>query len=295
MAKLVIELQKDCLNSKVSLTELLRKARFIAQKLDIAEMIDFCTNELEGYTKSAVPKYRWILVTYKFFNPYGGWSPFELPSTGLLSKLLKRPMQLSIGEMEQFLQSSEDVMTMGVPAEVQTKLCEWSNLPIQFEIKSFFSKTQFAKIFDSVKNKVSDWAIDLERKGILGDEYQFTEQEKRKASDMTVINNYGNINGSNFVGSATNSMLNVNNTNSFDYEGVEKLLESVQKLLPAGNFTKDDLEKIQQDIDEIKESISKQNVPAVKGKLKDLADFCKGIAGNVIASGVWAQIQPFLY
>ncbi len=64
MAKLVIELQKDCLNSKVSLTELLRKARFIAQKLDIAEMIDFCTNELEGYTKSAVPKYRWILVTY---------------------------------------------------------------------------------------------------------------------------------------------------------------------------------------------------------------------------------------
>ena len=80
-----------------------------------------------------------------------------------------------------------------------------------------------------------------------------------------------------------------------DYEGVEKLLESVQKLLPAGNFSKSDLENIQQDINEIKESISKQDVPAVKGKLKDLADFCKGIAGNVIASGVWAQIQPFLY
>lgn len=294
MAKLVIELQKDCLNSKVSLTELLRKARFIAQKLDIAEMIDFCTNELEGYTKSSIPKYRWILVAYKAFNPYRGWIPFELPSTGPLSKLLKRPMQLSIGEMEQFLQSTEDVMTMGVPAEVQAKLCEWSNLPIQFEIKSFFSKTQFAKIFDSVKNKVSDWAIDLERKGILGDEYQFTEQEKKRASDMTIINNYGNINGANIVGTATNSTLNVNNTNSFDYEGAEKLLESIQQLLPAGNFAKNDLEKIQQDVDEIKESISKQDVPSVKGKLKDLADFCKGIAGNVIASGVWAQIQPFL-
>lgn len=165
---------------------------------------------------------------------------------------------------------------------------------IPFEIGAHFSKSQMKTILETEKRMISDWALDLERKGILGDEYQFTEQEKKKASDMTVINNYGNINGSNFVGSAINSTLNVNNTNSFDYEGVEKLLESVQKLLPVGSFDKGDLEKIQQDIDEIKVSISKQDIPAVKGKLKDLADFCKGIAGNVIASGVWAQIQPFL-
>ena len=112
---------------------------------------------------------------------------------------------------------------------------------------------------------------------------------------MSITNNfYAPINGANLVATATNSTLNVNNTNSFDYEGVEKLLESVQKILPAGNFAKDDLDKIQKNIDEINESISKHDVPAVKGKLKDLADFCKGIAGNVIASGVWVQIQSLL-
>ena len=44
MAKLVEELQKECLNSKVSVTDLLRKARFVAQKLDAKEMFEFCTN-----------------------------------------------------------------------------------------------------------------------------------------------------------------------------------------------------------------------------------------------------------
>lgn len=296
MAKLVIELQKECLNPALSYANLFQKAYFIAQKLEQKEMVEFLKKGIDGYKKQKdVPDYRYINVVYKANNPMLGWIPVSIPSNSSLVKYLHYPIFQSVSELESFMNAKGDALVMSIPVELQELFISQMIGKIPFEIGAHFSKNQIKPILETEKRIISDWALDLERKGILGDEYQFTEQEKKNASDMTVFNNYGNINGSNIVGSATNSTLNVNNTNSFDYEGVEKLLESVQKLLPAGNFAKGDLEKIQQDIDEIKESLSKQDVPAVKGKLKDLAEFCKGIAGNVIASGVWAQIQPFLF
>lgn len=281
MARLIEELQKDCLNSKISLTDLLRKARFIAQKLDIAEMIDFCTNELEGYTKSSVPKYRWILVTYKAFNPYRGWIPFDLPSTGPLSKWLKRPMQLSIGEMEQFLQSTDDVMTMGIPAEVQNKLCEWSDSPFQFEIKSFFSKTQFAKIFDSVKNKISDWAIDLERKGVLGEEYQFTQQEKDIAKNMTIININAPTNGTNIIGNMTNSSATVNNNCKIDFDSLKNFVGQIYKELEKEQpNNSESVIALKEKIELLEQSIENRDEGSV-------IDTLKNIATGAVSSGIW--------
>ena len=83
------------------------------------------------------------------------------------------------------------------------------------------------------RNKISDWAVELEQKGILGDEYEFSSSEKEIAKNMTIINNYGNINGSNVVGSAINSTLNANGVKEFDYEGAKKLLESIKELIKA--------------------------------------------------------------
>lgn len=295
MAKLVIELQKECLNPALSYANLFQKAYFIAKKLEQKEMVDFLKNGIDGYKKQKdVPDYRYINVVYKAKNPMRGWIPVSIPSDSPLIKYLRYPIFQSVSELESLISTKGDALIMSIPVELQELFISQSIGRIPFEICAHFSDSQIKTILETEKRMISDWALDLERKGILGDEYQFTEQEKKRASDMTIINNYGNINGANIVGTATNSTLNVNNTNSFDYEGVEKLLESIQNLLPVGNFIKNDLEKIQQNVDEIKESISKQDVPSVKGKLKDLADFCKGIAGNVIASGVWAQIQSFL-
>ena len=295
MAKLIEELQEDCLNPTLSYTNLFQKAYFIAQKLEKKDMVNFLKNGIDGYKKQEdVPDYRYINVVYKAKNPMRGWIPVSIPSNSPLIKYLRYPIFQSVSELESIVSAKGDALVMSIPAELQELFISQSIGNIPFEICAHFSNSQIKTILETEKRMISDWALNLERKGILGDEYQFTEREKKKASNMTIINNYGNINGSNFVVSANNSTLSVNNTSSFDYEGVEKLLESVQKLLPAGNFAKGDLEKIQKDLDEIKESISKQDVPSVKRKLKDLADFCKGIAGNVIASGVWTQIQPFL-
>ena len=108
MAKLVIELQKDCLNPTLSYANLFQKAYFIAQKIEQKEMVEFLKNEINGYKNiDNLPDFRYVDLTYKAFNPMRGWIPFKIPSTGIYSKLLKGPIFLSVGEMQKFLDAEE--------------------------------------------------------------------------------------------------------------------------------------------------------------------------------------------
>lgn len=295
MAKLVEELQKDCINPVYSYANLFQKAYFIAKKLEQSDMIEFLKNEIDGYGHRNVPSYRYVNVIYKKKISLNQWQPLIIPADSPLIQYQHVPVKQSIAEIESFLNSKEETIICPISAELHDAFGDAIPGLASIDICAHCSKHQYKAFLEKGKRLLIDWSIDLEQKGILGDDYKFSKDEKKLARNMPITNNfYAPINNSNFVSSATNSTLTVNNTNSFDYEGVEKFLESVQKLLPAGNFAKEDLEKIQENVIEIKASISKHDVPAIKGKLKDLADFCKGIVGNVIASGVWAQIQPFL-
>ena len=51
MPKLVIELQKDCINPTISYATLFQKAYLIAHKLGQKEMADFLRKEIDGYKK----------------------------------------------------------------------------------------------------------------------------------------------------------------------------------------------------------------------------------------------------
>ena len=292
MSKLVIELQKECLNTKSSLTDLLLKARFIAQKLNIKDMVEFCTNELEGYTKGPVPEYRKTSVTYKAFNPYRGWIPVDIPSS--LSYMLNRSLFLSVGEMEDFLKKEDSTMTMSVDPELQERLYDLFGTPVRFEIKSFFSKTQFTRILDTVRNKISDWAVELEQKGILGDEYEFSSSEKEIAKNMTIINNYGNINGSNVVGSAINSTLNANGVKEFDYEGAKKLLESIKELIEAPSVDENDRDLLNSQIEKIDQKIDQKDSKSIGTLLNSLGVWAQSITCSVIGSDIYNKIDTFL-
>ena len=278
MAKLVEELQKDCLNPEKTVSALLQKARFIAKKLDKKEMVDYCTFELEGYTKGPVPEYRKVPVTYKALNPYRGWIPVDIPSP--LSYMLNRSLFLSIGEMEDFLKKDETTMMMSVDAEIQERLYDLFGTPVRFEMKCFFSKTQFVRVLDTVKNKISDWALDLERKEILGDEYQFTEQEKDVAKTMTVIIN-GNVNGANVVGNMINSSATVNNNDKIDFESLKQLVKQVKKELEKEQNADSGMAvTLTEKVELLEQSIENRDEGSV-------IDTLKNIAIGAIASGIW--------
>ena len=253
-------------------------------------MINFCTNELEGY-KNKVPNYRYISVIYKAYNPVRKeWIPVEIPSGLPISKFLKRPVILSIGELERFLEEGEPILNMSVPPEMQEVIYHDLGQSFNFEICSFFQKTQFTRILDSVKNKISDWSLGLERKGILGEEYEFSKDEKDIAKTMTIII-HGNVDGSNVVGSMTNSSATVNNNGKLDFESLRLLVEQIKKEMEKAQTA--DSEKVvvlKEKIEQLEQSIDNRDESSVVETLK-------AIAAGAISSGIWSigsSVSAFL-
>lgn len=119
MAKLVIELQKDCLNPTLSYANLFQKAYFIAQKLEQKEMVDFLKKGIDGYKKEDdVPDYRYINVVYKAHNPVRGWIPVPIPSDSPLIKYLRYPVFQSVGELESIMTAKGSALVMSIPVEL---------------------------------------------------------------------------------------------------------------------------------------------------------------------------------
>lgn len=272
MAKLVIELQKDCLNPTLSYANLFQKAYFIAQKIEQKEMVEFLKNEINGYKNiDNLPDFRYVDLTYKAFNPMRGWIPFKIPSTGIYSKLLKGPIFLSVGEMQKFLDAEDSVLNTVVPFELQQELIKNSNLFFDTEIRAYFSKTQLIRLLDVVKNQILDWSLDLERKGILGEDYVFSEKEKEIAKTMTIII-HGNVNGANIVGNMTNSSATINNKSKIDFESLKQIVEQVKKELEkAQAVDSENVIALKEKIELLEQSIENRDEGSVIDILKNIA------------------------
>lgn len=282
MAKLVIELQKECLNPTLSYANLFQKAYFIAQKLEQKEMVDFLKNGIDGYKKQRdVPDYRYINVVYKAKNPMRGWIPVSIPSNSPLIKYLRYPIFQSVSGLESIVSTKGDELVMSIPAELQELFISQSIEKIPFEICAHFSNSQLKTILETEKRMISDWALNLEQKGILGDEYQFTEQEKDIAKNMTVIIN-GNVNDSNIVGNMMNSSATVNNNSKIDFEFLKQLVEQIKK----------ELEK-EQTADSGKVVALKEKIELLEHSIKNrdessVLETLKNIAMGAISSGIWS-------
>ena len=63
-----------------------------------------------------------------------------------------------------------------------------------FETQFVFntSRSEIYRILSIVRNKILDWALLLEENEIIGEGMTFTDEEKKKAQDTQIINNYTN-------------------------------------------------------------------------------------------------------
>ena len=175
MGGIVIELQREALDEKISIESLIRKAYLVAKKLKLKEFEEWLNQEQNGYKKE-IPEYRNITGEIKAWNPYHGWIPMILPA---ISSLLD------------VYNSSED----RVAFSVNGAMTEFFNNSIDFmptKYAFFVSKSELYRIMSTVRNKILDWALLLEENGIVGNEMTFTDVEKQIAIDTPIINNYIN-------------------------------------------------------------------------------------------------------
>lgn len=182
MVSLVLELQRDAMDSSVSLTDLLRKALVVARKLGVEDFQSWITNELGGYSDlSKIPKYRKVVGEIKAWNPYHGWIPCIIQNDEWAEQLRQREIGQAIGSLVALADKKEGGgrFMIPYPPKVENALMEMAECDLRPILH--VDSSCIHGILDAVRNTVLDWALRLESEGIMGEGMSFSLEEKEKA------------------------------------------------------------------------------------------------------------------
>jgi hypothetical protein len=289
MSSLVLELQRDALNSSNNLTDLLRKALLVAKKLGIKDFQDWVISELNGYDDiKVIPKYRIVTGSIKALNPYQGWITCLIPDNGLDFKLTQREVGQSIGVIVSLLQNNKSgfLQTNYAPEVTQTLMSLFNT---RFQIALHIDPSVISGILDAVQNTVLNWALKLEEEGILGEGMSFSKEEKEKALTSTSIH-IENFQG--ILGNADNSTVTQNLTMTVQKGD----FNSLSSFLSKKGISAEDIEELKKAIDVDPKPTSQslgENVGVWLGKMvgKAVSGVWKigvDVATNLLTSAIWA-------
>jgi len=288
MVSIVEEIQRDALNSGTSLSDLLRKARVVASKLNQMQPLEWVDSELNGYT-GEVPDYRILYGQAKMRNPYHGWQPFMIGDGDLQKSVCGRHIQSPIRELEHFV-SSEGDMAVPLSDEQSCILCRMAGAPT-LPIVIFLPKNGAIRILDTVRTKILDWSLSLQAAGIEGEGLSFSPEEKAVANNPNVTYHIGNI--SNFSGNLGGNVGRNVHASSPQQVGAEldkaaDLVKQIRGLNGQLGLTAAAEREMLAHVSAFDEECRK---PApergrLAGLLRSIRAVCEGASGNVIAAGI---------
>ena len=164
------------------------------------------------------------------------------------------------------------------------------------EIALFISTINITSLIETVKNCLLEWTIELEGKGILGENMTFNEKEAESAKGISQqINNYygtvvnGNVSSSQIV-SGNNNIANFNEASALN--AVQEIKESLEKELLPG----EDLDCAMELLEDISQKIEQKKKPnLLKAAFVGLKDFAVSVGADVTAALIFAKMQGLFY
>lgn len=273
MPKIVLELQRDAISKSCSLGELLRKALVVAKKLRITDFERWVSHELNGYPPgSETPQYRKVVGSLKVFNPYHGWIPFFIQEPELADACSERMLGQSVGSLEALVvDQKSNILHVPFSSDIELFLMKGMDVPMQPMLH--IGSNQVDGILQAVRNTILNWALDLESRGILGEDMTFTSEEQQAAKKMQsiTIENFQGILGD-VKHSTVTQNLNMD-VRKGDFDSLAAYLRSVE------------VEEAQ--IADLKERIKQDPVPQAKDKLGPKVSSWIGEMVGKAASGGW--------
>lgn len=209
MDGIVLELQREAMDKNADVESLLRKAYVIARKLKLSDFEEWIQCEQKGYGKKDVPEYRVIHGQLKALNPFRGWLPVIMGSAIAETTFTQTKLSNSVSELYDLYKDTEsEILVAYLPAEMNKYASKCCKFNTQYRLE--FGKNQVYSILSRVKNNILDWTLTLEENGIIGENYSFSEIEKRTAHENAAIVNYI----TNFWGNAEDVQVQQGNTDS---------------------------------------------------------------------------------
>jgi len=180
MVSLVHELQAQALDPNVLVTDLLRKVKVVASKLELGDTIAWVARELDGYpTDADIPGYREIRGVAKALNPVRGWLKIEFEDPHLEEQLSTQKSRQPISQIQEMAQSTDGTLTFLAPSALVGRI-QFAHDP-----RIFVARSQIVSILDGVRNRVLDWALALEERGVLGDGLSFLARREGAVNSPT--------------------------------------------------------------------------------------------------------------
>lgn len=300
MDSIIHQLQAEALDPKVGVSDLLRKAKVVAVKLDLKDFLIWIENELNGYItkiQEELPSYRMVSGETKGWNPYRGWIPVLFTDVKSQLLLSNRGVSQPIGELDDIMKSSgEGLLMMDFNPEAKNAILK--AIDSQTDIKFMLGRNSVAGILDAVRNTILDWSLKLEKEGILGEGFSFSQTEREKARDpgtvykIDYIENFAGTMGT--IGGSAN--VQITQINSDSKEELQELLRQIRKYAPDIKLEESKRSELIKHLDKLEMEVKSKYIEPSKTKvlLSSIKNIFESAAGNVVAQGIILGIQKFI-
>lgn len=299
MPSLVEELQRDALDHRVRLSDLLRKAKTIAVKLDLPELEKWVESELNGYPSGAdVPEYRVIIWQLQGFNPFHGWRPVQFNSTATEQKFTKRHITSQVAELESLVAKSSDGQ-LQVPLSAEAQHLIRNATGFDFEFTTAMSASDVIGILDAIRNAMLDWSLRLEKSGVKGEGMSFSDDERKKAHETQAIYNIGKIDTftGNMGSGSGNFSVEGNTVNVTSKLAIESLIRKIRDNEAQLGLEPESTRELRQALDGLQTEIkaTQPSAKRINGFLASVRGIAEKAAGSLVAQGILYELAKLMH
>lgn len=291
MPALVPELVNAAIDTSVSSSDLLRRALVVARRLAVPELVDWISSELNGYYSEEVPDYRRVRGQLMAENPINGPIPF-FASPEMAELLTDFKVRQPVPELMQLMQSTTGIYSH-FPADIEQALMQMMRKTNGMAMRPVlrFSSVQVQGVIENVRNRVLEWALDLETKGVLGEGMTFTQQEKETVQQQHY--HFGDVSGSQIqIGS--------NSTNQTQTDGdmaaLSALIELLREAIQQGRMEADLREELQAELATLQAQAAspKPKWAIIKATAGSIKAVLESASGGVLASQAQTYLKTLL-
>lgn len=293
---LIGEILEGAITNTRSLSELLRMVKVAAHRLSLPVIEDWVSKELDGYEDgSDVPEYRRVSGQVVAKHVMHGWHPIGGDPT-IIAMLQERNLGGSVATLEaMFLEAkssgSTGTFTMFMSPESVPKILGDKSFAY-VAMGTRFPVAAISSVLDRVRGKILDWAIEMEKQGIVGQGMSFSTREKESAArattNITFSGPVGTIAGNFGAGNSSGDISIAGPNISEALELAMILQRESRELIKSGA---DD--SLSEAIDNLARELALASPD--KGKIRGFVAHVKtalaGASGNLLASGATQVIN----
>ncbi|MGE7199473.1 hypothetical protein [Brevundimonas naejangsanensis] len=189
MTGLVEQLANDAAHGDVSVSQLLRRAKLIASRLEVASVEQWIEHELSGYPNELeIPRYRILPGIPQGHWAHHGWRNLKLgPDERMNAAYSLVFFNGSVTDVEAHVEGDEGVR-LSLPEFLEVAVVQQHHGMDKAAV--FVGRGKLHDILGAVRNRIMDWALQLERAGVSGEGKGFDDDDRKVAKAVT-YNFYG--------------------------------------------------------------------------------------------------------